>query len=92
MVLSLVEPAFDLLDRSLLGSPRRRLRVAGMLPTTLVDRLQRAKLHRLVRYAGKHSPFYREKFREYGINPRHVYTHADLGDFYHARGFEIASG
>ncbi len=82
MVLSLVEPAFDLLDRSLLGSPRRRLRVAGMLPTTLVDRLQRAKLHRLVRYAGKHSPFYREKFREYGINPRHVYTHADLGDFF----------
>lgn len=42
-------------------------------------------LHRfrqVVRYAGTHSPFYRQAFADRGINARAVRTPADLGDFY----------
>jgi phenylacetate-CoA ligase len=42
-------------------------------------------LHRFretVRYAAKHSTFYRNAFAQRGINPRSVRTPADLGDFF----------
>jgi phenylacetate-CoA ligase len=35
-----------------------------------------------VRWAGKHSKFYREKFAEHGIDPRKIKRPEDLGDFF----------
>jgi phenylacetate-CoA ligase len=48
--------------------------------------LQRAVMlsyfRRTVRWAGRHSPFYREAFAKHGINPDRVRTPTDLGDFF----------
>jgi phenylacetate-CoA ligase len=73
---------FNWLDRHLLRTPQSRLWVAGKMSPAMVQRLQRAKLAEQVRYVARHSKFYREKFREYGINPARVRTHEDLKDFF----------
>ncbi len=79
---TLLEPTFDWLDRHLLRSPAARIWIARRLSPRFIDRLQRAKFHALVRYAARHSKFYRDSFRERGIDPRRIYSHADLGDFF----------
>jgi len=78
----ITERIFNWLDHLLLRRPETRLRIAGKLPQASYQRLQTAQFRQLVRYAGERSPFYRERFRAYGINPRHVRSHADLGDFF----------
>jgi phenylacetate-CoA ligase len=77
-----IDTFFGYFDHHLLRTPASRARVARHLTPGLVQRLQRAKFRLLVRYLGKHSKFYREKFREYGIQPNKVRCHADLGDFF----------
>lgn len=78
----MLEQTFTALDRWLLRTPQRRLWVAQRLTPGLVARLQQAKFAGTVRYVAERSKFYREKFREYGIDPRRVRTHADLGNFF----------
>jgi len=51
-------------------------------PQELIRRRQLQQFRWTVRYAGKHSPFYRRRFAEAGIDPRRVRTPRDLGDFY----------
>lgn len=78
----MLEQTFTALDRWLLRTPQRRLWAAERLTPSLVARLQQAKFAATVRYVAERSKFYREKFREYRIDPRRVRTHADLGDFF----------
>ena len=51
-------------------------------PPRLVDGLAHYRFRRTVRWAAKRSPFYREAFRQRGIDPRRVRSPADLGDFF----------
>ncbi len=69
-------------DERLLNQPGRRLRFGQRLTPGLIRRLQRQGMNRTVRYAAKHSRFYQRKFKEFGIDPRKVYSHADLGNFF----------
>lgn len=78
----LVESAFNFLDHRFLTTPERRHWTAQRLTPGLVTRLQEAKLASTVRYAAKHSKFYREQFQKHGIDPRRVRCHADLGGFF----------
>ncbi len=77
-----LDSLFNAFDQHLLRTTASRVRVARLLRRPMVARLQRAKFQALVRHLGKHSKFYREKFREYGIQPNKVRCHADLGDFF----------
>lgn len=77
-----LDSIFGNLDHYFLRTTEQRLKVAQHLTPGTVRILQRSKLRRLVRYLGKHSRFYQQKFREHGINPRQVSCHADLGDFF----------
>lgn len=51
-------------------------------PRAVFDRIQHDAFRRVVRYASIHSPFYRKRFRELGIDPLKVKRPQDLGDFY----------
>jgi len=77
-----LDTVFSFLDHHLLRRPEHRLRVAQHLSPAIVHRLQRSKLHHMVKYLNRHSRFYQRKFREYGIDPRGVHSHADLGNFF----------
>jgi len=77
-----LDSVFTFLDHHFLRTTEQRVKVARQLGRGTVTRLQRAKFRHLVRYLGQHSRFYQQKFREYGINPRKVRCHADLGDFF----------
>ncbi len=79
---TLLEPTFDWLDRNLLRSPAARLWIARHLTPGFISLLQASKFRRLVRYAARHSKFYREAFRQHGIDPKRVRCHADLGNFF----------
>jgi coenzyme F390 synthetase len=43
-----------------------------------LDELVEERIHYTVKYASKHSPFYRKWFKEHGIDPSDVRTHEDL--------------
>ena len=45
----------------------------------VMGRLQARALRRTVRHAARNSPFYRERFREHGIDPRSIRSARDLG-------------
>ncbi|MGH9415834.1 MAG: phenylacetate--CoA ligase family protein [Terriglobales bacterium] len=77
-----IDTIFGYFDHHFLRSTAARYRVAQHLKRGMVEKLQRDKFRTLVRYLARHSRFYQQKFREYGINPRRVRTHADLGDFF----------
>jgi phenylacetate-CoA ligase len=51
-------------------------------PQALVQRVALGKFRETVRWAAERSPFYRQAFRERGIDWRKVRRPADLGDFY----------
>lgn len=57
-------------------------RLLRSLPRSLTDRKRDLAFRRLVHYAYRHSPFYRKKFDQLGINPAKVMAPSDLGDFY----------
>lgn len=73
----------EFIDDILIGNNvPRRASLAAHLPPRLVPRIRAGKFRRLVRYAGKRSPFYRRRFRELGIDPEQVNQPTDLGDFF----------
>ncbi|MGN6728076.1 MAG: phenylacetate--CoA ligase family protein [Tepidisphaeraceae bacterium] len=51
-------------------------------PPWLARRIALSNFRRTIRWAAKHSPFYREKFAEHRIDWRGVRSPADLGDFF----------
>ncbi|MGH9541643.1 MAG: phenylacetate--CoA ligase family protein [Terriglobales bacterium] len=60
----------------------RRLAFAPHLPRGLVTHVSRAQFRATMEWVGKRSRFYRERFRELGIEPRRVAGPEALGDFF----------
>lgn len=63
-------------------NPERAVRLLGSLPTSAIDAMRRARFRRTLRLAAEHSPFYREQFRQRGIDARRITHPSQLGDFY----------
>lgn len=59
-------------------SPDRLLWTIRHFPMPAMHALRRSALRRTVRLAAEHSPFYRRRFADAGIDPRRVRTLADL--------------
>lgn len=72
----LIERASDYLSPTTMGKLYRTT------PRWVTDRLALDGFRRTVRWAGRHSPFYRRAFAELGIDPNRVRRPADLKDFY----------
>src|ERR1700722_18823872 len=51
-------------------------------PPAALRQLQMQRFRQTVRFAAKHSQFYRERFAEHGIDASRVKRPADLGDFF----------
>lgn len=77
-----LDSLFGFFDHHFLRSTESRVKVARHLSPSTVEHLQRVKFRQLVRHCARHSRFYQRKFRELGINPAKVRSHADLGGFF----------
>ena len=63
-------------------NPERAMRLLGALPTSAIAAMQKARFRRTLRLAAERSPFYREQFRQRGIDVRRITHPSQLGDFY----------
>jgi phenylacetate-CoA ligase len=70
----------DLFGRG--ASPDSLGRLYRSVPPWLTRYVALERFRRTVRWAARHSAFYRKAFAEHGINPNHVRTPADLKDFF----------
>jgi len=76
----ILTPLIDRITQSL--SPLTIARMYRTTPPWLTERLAADHFRRTVRWAGKHSAFYRREFAARGIDAHRVRTPADLKDFY----------
>src|SRR5690242_5457716 len=73
----------ELIDDVFVGNNiARRARLAARIPPTVAPAVRRAKFRALMKYVGAHSPFYRRRFKELGINPAAIRAPEDLGQFF----------
>ncbi len=74
----------DLLLDKVLGavSPALLARLYQSAPPAITQPLSLQRFARTVRWAARHSVFYREMFEKRGIDPADVRAPADLGDFF----------
>src|SRR5712692_231996 len=79
MLSRLVEVAERL---ALSTSPQRAVELLGLIPTSALEAMRRARFKRTLRLAAEHAPFYREEFRRRGIDVRRIEHPSQLGDFY----------
>src|SRR6266849_4265933 len=63
-------------------NPERAVRLLGALPSSAIAAMQKARFRRTLRLAAERSPFYREQFRQRGIDVRRITHPSQLGDFY----------
>src|SRR5216684_8430704 len=63
-------------------NPERAVRLLGALPSSAIAAMQKARFRRTLRLAAERSPFYREQFRQRGIDVRRIEHPSQLGDFY----------
>src|SRR5712691_6322591 len=63
-------------------NPELAMRLLGALPTSAIAAMQKARFRRTLRLAAERSPFYREQFRQRGIDARRITHPSQLGDFY----------
>ena len=63
-------PLWDLKDGNQRLRVLRTLQRTQWLPLEELLQMQRARLEQIVRYAGAHSPYYRQLFRERNFNPQ----------------------
>ncbi len=63
-------------------NPERAVRLLGVLPTSAIDAMRRARFRRTLRLAAERSTFYREQFRLRGIDVWRIEHPSQLGDFY----------
>jgi phenylacetate-CoA ligase len=70
----------DILFRNI--SPDRLAAAAKKVPVGVLRRISAARFREMVRWAAKHSPFYKREFAKRGIDARAIKIPADLGDFY----------
>jgi phenylacetate-CoA ligase len=85
MLSRLVEVAERL---ALSTSPQRAVELLGLIPTSALEAMRRARFKRTLRLAAEHAPFYREAFRRRGIDVRRIDHPSQLGDFY-TRGEDL---
>src|SRR5213592_497037 len=87
MLTSLVELAELLALRT---SPQRAIELLGFIPPSALEAMRLARFRRTLRIAAERSPFYREQFRQRGIDVRRINHPSQLGDFY-TTGEDIAA-
>jgi phenylacetate-CoA ligase len=63
-------------------SPQRAVELLGLIPSSALDAMRRARFRRTLRVAAEWSTFYREEFRKRGIDVRRIEHPSQLGDFY----------
>lgn len=63
-------------------SPVQMARLYAATPKWMAESLSLHRFRQTVRWAGKHSRFYREAFAQRGIDPARVRKPQDLGDFF----------
>ncbi|HVS83842.1 MAG TPA: AMP-binding protein [Pyrinomonadaceae bacterium] len=63
-------------------NPELAMRLLGALPASAIAVMQKARFRRTLRLADERSPFYREQFRQRGIDVRRITHPSQLGDFY----------
>src|ERR1700677_3139973 len=63
-------------------SPDQLASLYRTTPPWVSNQLVIEHFRRTVRWAGRHSPFYKKAFADRGIDPAKVYSPADLKDFY----------
>jgi len=63
-------------------NPELAVRLLGALPASAITAMQEARFKRTLRLAAARSPFYREQFRQRGIDVRRITRPSQLGDFY----------
>lgn len=64
------------------ASPETLAGLSDKTPRALLDWKAGESFRNVVRYAYKHSKFYRKKFNDFGIDPLKVRKPSDLGNFY----------
>src|SRR5215831_7219223 len=63
-------------------SPQRAVELLGLIPSSALDAMRRARFRRTLRVAAERSTFYRQAFRARGIDVRRIEHPSQLGDFY----------
>jgi phenylacetate-CoA ligase len=63
-------------------SPQNLTRLYRLTPPWLVERVRSARFRQTVLWAARQSPFYREAFAKWKIDPHRVRHPADLGEFF----------
>jgi phenylacetate-CoA ligase len=63
-------------------SPQRAVELLGLIPSSALEAMRRARFRRTLRVAAKCSSFYRDEFRKRGIDVRRIEHPSQLGDFY----------
>ncbi|MFI5378370.1 MAG: phenylacetate--CoA ligase family protein [Tepidisphaerales bacterium] len=76
----MLNSVIDMISRRL--SPARLAMAYRALPPGISRGLALHRFRQTVRYAAKHSPFYRKAFADYGIAAQQVRTPQDLKDFH----------
>jgi len=79
MLSSLVELAELVALRT---SPQRAVELLGLIPSSALEGMRRARFRRTLRVAAESSAFYRDQFRKRGIDVRRIEHPSQLGDFY----------
>lgn len=79
MLTSLVEVAELLALRT---DPQRAIELLGLIPTSALNAMRRARFRRALRVAAERSPFYRTEFRRRGIDVRRIEHPSQLGSFF----------
>jgi phenylacetate-CoA ligase len=79
----MLSSAVELAERlALRTDPRRAVELLGLIPNPALEAMRRARFKRTLRHAAEHSAFYREAFRQRGIDARRIDDPSELGDFY----------
>jgi phenylacetate-CoA ligase len=63
-------------------SPQRAVELLGLIPSSALEAMRRARFRRTLRIAAEWSSFYRDEFRKRGIDVRRIEHPSQLGDFY----------
>ena len=58
------------------------MELLGLIPSSALEAMRRARFRRTLRVAAERSPFYRDEFRKRGIDVRRIEHPSQLGDFY----------
>ncbi|HKB12204.1 MAG TPA: hypothetical protein VKD69_16195 [Vicinamibacterales bacterium] len=62
--------------------PARAIELLGLIPSSALEAMRRARFRRTLRAVAKRSAFYREAFRRRGIDVARIGHPSELGDFY----------